>query len=459
MVASTSLLDTQNGAVSPPETSDPALRLVAPTIPAQIGQYEVGNILGRGGMGEVYAARDIRTGGAVAIKILRPALIFDDEAMERFRRESTHASSLRGPHSVRVHEVGQASNGLPYIVMELLTGTDLDALIEQGPLSLRSAVRWTLEACEAVAEAHARGFIHRDLKPANLFVAQGPNGQILKVLDYGISKAAQSPRLTATQGAVGTPIYMSPEQAKNSKEVDHRTDIWSLGVILYELLTGHIPFTGKSPTEIAIQVCTAEPLRPSSLRPEIPPELEKVVLQTLEKDPAKRPADITALAMLLRAVRLPRALDESAPSLAVSRPAPKAPANRRRVLAAVGAALTGSLLLALLLGANGGGDKAEAAAGESPTAEPQIAAALVATTRTTELVPASMDTNMELPAQPAQPAPVESEVPAPSAQEPAKRVEAVPSSVKAGPQKSAAPAASHMVGPPKRPRPKFDERL
>jgi serine/threonine-protein kinase len=206
-----------------------------------------------------------------------------------------------------VIDVGQLENGAPYMVMEYLEGGDLAArLQERGALPPEQAVEFVLQACEAIAEAHVLGIVHRDLKPANLFCIRRADGRLsVKVLDFGISKVAAKPgsksdaSMTRTSALVGSPVYMSPEQMHASKHVDSRTDIWSLGVILFELLSGRVPFEGEAVTELAIKIATAAPLRLRVLRPEVPAGLDQVVMRCLEKDPKRRFQDVGALAVAL----------------------------------------------------------------------------------------------------------------------------------------------------------------
>jgi serine/threonine-protein kinase len=197
------------------------------------GKYRVEAVIGTGGMGVVLGATDMSLGRAVAIKFLTPSKARRDDAVQRFVREARAAAAIQSEHVVRVFEVDKLASGTPYIVMEHLRGADLAHLLAaRRTLSVGEAVDFVLEACEALAEAHACGIVHRDLKPQNLFVAQRPDGTTcLKILDFGISKAAvdDQPQLTATDTVMGTPLYMSPEQVRSLKSVDHRADIWALG--------------------------------------------------------------------------------------------------------------------------------------------------------------------------------------------------------------------------------------
>lgn len=208
------------------------------------GKYRVERLIGEGGMGVVLAARHEGLNTNVAIKLLREQALGHSDIVGRFMREARAAVSLRSEHVARVFDVGTLEDGRPYIVMERLEGKDLGDVIEQDPpLAVSVAVDYVMQACEAIAEAHAAGIIHRDLKPKNLFLTHAVHGRpLVKVLDFGISKVdpSKSPNemaLTRTTEVIGSPSYMSPEQLRSARNVDARTDIWALGVILYELLT------------------------------------------------------------------------------------------------------------------------------------------------------------------------------------------------------------------------------
>ncbi|HVJ91728.1 MAG TPA: serine/threonine-protein kinase, partial [Labilithrix sp.] len=212
------------------------------------GRYLVDRVLGQGGMGLVVSARYPDLDQLVAIKILLPELAQNAVLSARFLREAKLAARFESPHLVRVFDVGRLDNGAPYMVMELLSGTDLGkALAERGRLPVTEAVDILLQAIAGIAHLHASGVVHRDLKPSNVFLARGRGGTMtVKILDFGVSKEQSdgvTPGLTATDCTLGTPQYMSPEQVKDSKRVDLRSDIWSLGVILYEILAGGLPFS------------------------------------------------------------------------------------------------------------------------------------------------------------------------------------------------------------------------
>ncbi|MFS8068160.1 MAG: serine/threonine-protein kinase [Byssovorax sp.] len=273
------------------------------------GKYRVERVLGAGGMGVVVAATHVRLAQRVAIKFLLPHAAHDEHTVARFAREARALARLDSEHIARVIDVGALDTGVPYMVLEHLVGHTLADLINaRGPMPIEEAVTYTLEACEAMSEAHAAGIVHRDLKPENLFLATRPDGsQVIKVIDFGISKMTDplelGPRTSTLTGAasiVGSPLYMSPEQLCAARDADARSDIWSLGVTLFELLTGHGPFVWRSVPELCAAVLK-EPARPlRQLLPDAPAGLEAVVMRCLEKDPSKRLADMAELAAALR---------------------------------------------------------------------------------------------------------------------------------------------------------------
>lgn len=270
------------------------------------GKYRLERLIGEGGMGKVYAARHEELGELFAVKVLEESSARD---AQRVLREARATMRLKNEHVVRVIDAS-AGETHPFMVMELLEGEDLDALVMRtGPLPVQAAVDYVLQACEALAEAHAIGMVHRDVKPANLLLTQHADGRpLVKVLDFGIVKDAlgrddgRGPKTSVTEvGAVfGSPAYMSPEQLRSTKDVDVRTDVWSLGVVLYELLTGRLPFAGESRVALSIAVATSPFLPMRQLRPELPPELDVIVGACLQKALPHRTSSVAELAARLR---------------------------------------------------------------------------------------------------------------------------------------------------------------
>jgi serine/threonine-protein kinase len=267
-------------------------------------KFRVKRVLGRGGMGVVVAVDHLQLHEPYAMKFLLPHALQSDETVERFLREARAAVRIKSEHVARVADVGQLPDDVPYLLMEYLEGTDLADRLAQGPLPIPEAVEYVLQACAGIAEAHALGIIHRDLKPSNLFLTRRSDGApLIKVLDFGIAKAIDrgegAASLTATQAVFGTPAYMSPEQIRSAKNVDFRTDIWSLGVILYELVTGALPFPGESAAALLAAISADEPIPLRERRPAAPPELEAAIARSLAKDRKNRFATIAEMAYAL----------------------------------------------------------------------------------------------------------------------------------------------------------------
>jgi len=393
--------------------------MTAPVVEGQVldGKYVVEKVLGCGGMGVVVRAYHRILDDRVAIKFLLPEATLVPEAVARFTREARAATKIKGEHVVRVIDVGQFQTGEPYIVMEYLQGRDLGQVVrERGPMPVAEAVDYVLQGCEALAEAHALGIVHRDLKPANLFVTKHPDGSALvKVLDFGISKltnaAGSGPDLglTKTSAMMGSPLYMSPEQMASARDVDAGTDIWAIGAVLYELLSGRPPFDAETLPQLCAMVLQSRAAPLDEVRPEVPAEVARIVDRCLEKDRAKRFRDVGELARALRdfaprrarvsverisrilepagpdagATALPQSLPESiSPSDAAPRvatavswgeTAPSVPKGSRAPLAlaaAIALVIVGGVAL-LLRGALGGGDApAATSAVESAVAAP-----------------------------------------------------------------------------------------
>ena len=268
------------------------------------GKYTLVRVIGEGGMGVVFEALHVRLQQRLAIKVLHPKVAEAAGGVSRFEREARTVAQLRGVNIARIVDVDALPNGLPYMVLEYLEGRDLGVELEaNGPLPVEAAVDYVLQAATAMIEAHDLGIVHRDLKPSNLFALPIGVGsrKLIKVLDFGISKTradGDTHHLTTASSFLGTPHYMSPEQLRETREVDARSDIWSLGVILFELLTGRTPFEG-SPTAIVFAVAADPVPRPSTHRPDLPPSLDRAVMRMLEKDRDRRGQTMTEVIDML----------------------------------------------------------------------------------------------------------------------------------------------------------------
>jgi eukaryotic-like serine/threonine-protein kinase len=259
-------------------------------------KYRVERMLGKGGMGMVLAATHLSLGTRVALKFMHADMAKHPKVVERFFREARASAKLKSEHICRVSDVASI-DGAPFIVMELLDGTDLaKVLAREGRLSVDRAADYVLQACIGIAEAHAAGIVHRDLKPGNLFLTTRADGTpLIKVLDFGVATAPRDDRnfsLTQTTTVLGSPGYMSPEQLRSGKGVDERTDIWALGVILFELLAGRQPFVADSLTELALKIG----MDPTPTLPGDRPDLDAIVRRCLDKDPDKRYRNVAELA-------------------------------------------------------------------------------------------------------------------------------------------------------------------
>src|SRR5579859_4011315 len=273
----------------------------------RLGPYEIGAPLGAGGMGEVYRARDTRLERTVAIKILPEQLSSDPIRKQRFEREAKTISSLNHPHICVLHDVG-SQDGISYLVMECVEGETLAKRLEKGPLPLEQVLKYGMQIADALDKAHRSGVVHRDLKPGNIMLTSSG----AKLLDFGLAKPAAPTATVATLSAtkadspvtqqgtiVGTFQYMSPEQVEG-KELDGRSDIFSLGVVLYEMLTGQKAFKGKSQLSVASAILEKEPEPISTLKPMTPPSLDRVIRRCLAKDPEERWQTARDLALELK---------------------------------------------------------------------------------------------------------------------------------------------------------------
>jgi serine/threonine protein kinase len=328
-------------------------------------KYLIERELGTGGAGVVVCARHLELDERVAIKFLLPGAE-NSRAIARFRREARAANRVKDEHVVRIIDVATTDGGVPYVVMEYLEGVDLERMLLESPsrqLPVRDAIEFVLQACEALAECHRIGIVHRDLKPSNLFCSYGADGlPLIKLLDFGISKLSPAfgdGVMTGKHGIIGSPRYMSPEQFASPADVDLRTDIWALGVILYELVTGSAPFAGSTVIKLWENVKGGAVASVLSLRRDAPIAIEAIIQRCLEKDPEKRYQNVAELAKALlplgsersrnsvaRIVRVVESPGSTTASLSLPRPLPdfditpgpvsKVERARPRVLIALG---------------------------------------------------------------------------------------------------------------------------
>ncbi len=283
-----------------------------PTLPGAIlaGKYRVERILGQGGMGVVVEARHIALDERVALKFLLPEYAMHPEASQRFLREARNAVRIKSEHVARVSDVGTLETGAPYMVMEYLEGRDLSGVLEKtGVIDVPDAVDYVIQGCEAIAEAHGYGIVHRDIKPANLFLSKRPDGMpIVKVLDFGISKTTgtQVDNLTKTTASLGSALYMSPEQMQQTRSVDHRTDVYALGISLYELLAGKQPFYADTLPQLCAEVFTGTPTPLRQTRPDVPESLAAIIERAYARDRANRFQSVAELVVALAPFAPPR---------------------------------------------------------------------------------------------------------------------------------------------------------
>jgi serine/threonine-protein kinase len=298
------------------------------------GRYRIDSVLGSGGMGVVYAATHLELGLPLALKILHPTLTSSPEARARFCIEARACAALSSPHTLRIYDAGLLGSEECYIVMERLEGRDLLQLLRaEGPLPVDVAVNYVLQSCSGLAEAHGQGIVHRDIKPENLFLAQQRGGApLIKIMDFGVARwrrmEGRGRRITNPNSNVGSPCYQSPEQMQSAASVDERSDIWSLGLVLFELLTGYCPFESESIPETCWKVLQGP--RPSLLaaRTRIDPGLERIFQRCIALDPAHRFRSVSHLAAALRPFAKPAAHESGVRSIVV--PKPPAPARSRR---------------------------------------------------------------------------------------------------------------------------------
>jgi serine/threonine-protein kinase len=262
-------------------------------------------MIGEGGMGAVFSATHVITGRRLAVKWMLPDVANSEDARQRLVREAQAAGRINHPNVVDVYDVGE-HEGSPFLVMELLQGETLTTGLERGALKIPEIVSVLVSAIEGVAAAHHQGVIHRDIKPDNIFLCRDAQGALItaKVLDFGISKVSSmggvvNPRLTKTGAVMGTPYYMSPEQIRGVAEIDARVDIYAFGVILYEALTGRVPFDGKTYSALVLEIATGTPARPCAVNPRLVASLERVILKAMSREPEQRYQNMDSLAKAL----------------------------------------------------------------------------------------------------------------------------------------------------------------
>jgi serine/threonine-protein kinase len=347
------------------------------------GKYAVERVLGKGGMGIVLAAQHLQLREPVALKFLHAEMAKKPALMARFEREARAAARIKSEHVARVLDVG-THEGAPFIVMEMLSGSDFHRLsATRGPLPWSEAALYLAQACEVVSEAHLYGIVHRDLKPANLFLTHRADGSpLVKVLDFGISKVAGDvdENLTQTTDVLGSPLYMSPEQIESPRDVDARTDVWALGAILYKMLVGKAAFAADTASASLAKIVTKPPPSLRAQRPDVPPELEALVLHCLERDLTKRiqtAGDLGRALMPFAGLTPP---EGTAPGASFSQPA----ARRRNPGVMIGvllATLAGGVLAAAFMASRPSRVAASAAGNTQPASVVTVTAAPPATAK------------------------------------------------------------------------------
>jgi eukaryotic-like serine/threonine-protein kinase len=355
----------------------------------QVGAYRLLQPIGEGGMGTVWLAEHTMLGRRAAVKVLHPTYNNQQEVVARFFNEARAATAISDPGIVQIFDFGHHVDGSAYIVMELLDGQPLDHRIARGPMSVGDSLRIMRQVASALGAAHARGIVHRDLKPENIFLVRDPEvpgGERAKILDFGIAKlgAGQSLVKTSTSAVMGTPTYMSPEQCKGAGHVDQRSDIYSLGCVLFRLIVGRPPFDAEGVGEIIVMHMTQPPPVPSSIVPSIPQAVDQLVLRCLAKDPAQRYTNGTELAnaigMLVTQPQIdgaPRVTGGSYPAasapttlsaMASSRPTTMPPTGSKKgVIFGVAGVVVAGGIAAIVVTSKGSGKQPETASATQPT--------------------------------------------------------------------------------------------
>ena len=313
-----------------------------------VGKYRLGRLVGEGGMGSVFAATHLGIGTQVALKMLKREVVAVPSIAERFMREARAAGQLKSEHVCKVLDIGRTDDGLPFMVMELLEGCDLATAVRRDRPSISAAVSYIMQACVGLAEAHRRGMVHRDIKPANLFLTTRNGAPCIKILDFGIATAPRDeshPNLTSAEMVMGSPNYMSPEQISSAKNVDPRSDVWSLGVSLYELSSGRLPFREPTFTALSIAIAT-EPHLPLA---EVPAELARIVERCLAKRREDRYADATELLAALTGFCTAPSKRVTAPEDRIASPPSEKPGRSRRLQVGVAILVALSAVVGIVL--------------------------------------------------------------------------------------------------------------
>lgn len=294
-MSASSAANTSSGETLPPGL--PALGTVL------ADKYRLDRVIGVGGMGAVYQSQHALLNVPVAVKIILPEFAARSEFIQRFTNEAKAAARIQSDHITRVTDVGTTTDGISYLVMEMLEGEDLGSVLaREGPQSVERAIHWMIQTLVGLADAHSAGIVHRDLKPANLFLARrAGKPDRIKICDFGISKMTfeASGGITKTNSMLGSPAYMAPEQLRSSRTVDHRADIWSIGVILYEILSGATPFDGDNVGAVFAAILETDPMPLSSIIPDLPENIDQAVLKCLRRRVDERFADVAELAFAL----------------------------------------------------------------------------------------------------------------------------------------------------------------
>ena len=414
-------------------------------IGSRVGDYEVLEVLGAGGMGRVYKVRNVISDRVEAMKVLLPDLAGDAELADRFMREIKVQASLDHPNIAALHTALRLDNQL-LMLMEYVEGVTIEAVLRSGHLPIDKAIDYTAQVLSALSYAHAHGVVHRDLKPANMIIT--PSG-VVKLMDFGIAKMVADRKLTQTGRTVGSLYYMSPEQIKGAADLDPRSDLYSLGISLYEMVTGARPFQGDSEYSIMAAHLETNPPPPIQVDPNLPPALSEIILMSLEKDPAQRFQTADAFRSALLSVRgpVPTAATPAAAPVVVAPPPPPARSHRGLYIA-LGSLATIAVIVAAVTQIpkfrHTAAESAPAAAVSAPAQQAPPEAAPAA-------IPAAVPAPVETP--PASQPPVTSAPAVKAAAQPVRRAPAAAASVQAPAPAQQPPVAQPVSPPPEAPPP------